>query len=199
VVTPGAAVIRSYLETHWVAAALFMGVALLLLLPLGVPGGDRALLLIYLASPIYMLHQVEEHLGDRFRNYVNTRVFGGVEALTPGDVLLINLPGVWGINLAALYAAYFIGPGWGLAAAYLILVNGLSHVGMAAHLRGYNPGLASAALVFIPFGLFAVIEIPGTALQHSVGLAIAFGIHAAIALHARQRALAGRGVATSMA
>lgn len=185
--------IRSYFEAHWVAAALCMGVALLLLLPLGIPGGDRALLLVYLASPIYMLHQVEEHLGDRFRNYVNSKVFGGVEALTPGDVLLINLPGVWGINLAALYAAYFVDPGWGLAAAWLILVNGLSHVGMAAHLRGYNPGLASAALVFIPFGLFAVVEIPGTALQHTVALAIAIGIHAAIALHARHRALAGRG------
>ncbi|MCG6207936.1 HXXEE domain-containing protein [Rhodopseudomonas sp. HC1] len=181
-----------YLEAHWVAAALCMGVALLLLLPLGVPGGDRALLLIYLASPIYMLHQVEEHLGDRFRRYVNSVVFGGVEALTPGDVLLINLPGVWGINLAALYATYFIEPGWGLAAAYLILVNGLTHVGMAAHLRSYNPGLASAALVFVPFGLFAVLTIPATALQHTVALAIAIGIHAAIALHARHRARAGR-------
>jgi hypothetical protein len=191
--------IRSYLEAHWVAAALCMGVLLLLLLPLGVPGGDRALLLIYLASPIYMLHQVEEHLGDRFRRYVNSVVFGGVEALTPGDVLLINLPGVWGINLAALYAAYFVGPGWGLAAAYLILINGLTHVAMAAHLRGYNPGLASAALVFIPFGLFAVLHIPGTALQHAVAFAIAFGIHAAIALHARHRARAGRVVVTSLA
>ena len=185
--------IRSYLEVHWVAAALAMGVMLLLLLPLGVPGGDRALLLIYLASPIYLLHQVEEHLGDRFRRYVNSAVFGGVEALTPGDVLLINLPGVWGINLAALYAVYFIDPGWGLAATYLILINGITHMAMAAHLREYNPGLASAALVFIPFGLFAVVEIPGTALQHGVGLAIAIGIHAAIALHARQRAVAGRG------
>lgn len=191
--------IRAYLEAHWVAAALAMGVLLLLLLPLGVPGGDRALLLIYLASPIYMLHQVEEHLGDRFRTYVNSVVFGGVEALTPGDVLLINLPGVWGINLAALYAAYFIAPGWGLAAAYLILVNGLTHVAMAAHLRATNPGLASAALVFIPFGLYAVLHIPATSLQHAVALAIALGVHAAIALHAKQRARAGRVVVSAAA
>ncbi|ACF02125.1 conserved hypothetical protein [Rhodopseudomonas palustris TIE-1] len=191
--------IRSYLEAHWVAAALFMGVALLLLLPLGVPGGDRALLLIYLASPIYMLHQVEEHLGDRFRRFVNSRVFGGVEALTTGDVLLINLPGVWGINLAALYAAYFVGPGWGLAAAWLILVNGLTHLGMAAHLRSYNPGLASAVLVFIPFGLYAVVTIPATMLQLVVALVIALGIHAAIALHALQRARAARGAANAAA
>ena len=184
--------IRSYIEAHWVAAALFMGVALLLLLPVGIPGGDRALLLIYLASPIYMLHQVEEHFGDRFRKYVNTFVFGGVEALTTGDVLLINLPGVWGVNLACLYAAHFFGSGWGLSAAYLILINGISHLGMAAHLRSYNPGLGSAVLVFIPFGLVSALLIPGTALQHGVGLAVALGIHAAIALHALHRANAGR-------
>lgn len=75
----------------------------------------------------------------------------------------------------------------------MILVNGLSHLGMAAHLRSYNPGLASAVLVFIPFGLYAVLTIPATTLQLVVTLAIAIGIHAAIALHARQRAMAGRG------
>ena len=190
--------IRAYVESHWVAAALFMGVALLLLLPLGIPGGDRAMLLIYLASPIYMLHQVEEHLGDRFRNYVNTAVFGGIEALTTGDVLLINLPGVWGINLAALYAAHFFGSGWGLVAAYLILINGISHLGMAARLRGYNPGLGSAVLVFIPFGLVSAFQIPGTALQHGVGFALALGIHIAIALHALYRVRSG-GIAAAQA
>ena len=190
--------IRHYIKAHWVAAALFMGVALLLLVPLGIPGGGRAMLLIYLASPIYMLHQGEEHLGDRFRTYVNKVVFGGVEALTTGDVLMINLPGVWGINLAALYAAHFFGAGWGLAAGYLILVNGLSHVGMAARLRGYNPGLGSALLVFIPFGLFCAFQIPGTALQHGVGLVVAIGVHAAIALHALHRASVG-GLASARA
>ena len=136
--------VKSFLATHWVAGSLFMALALLLLLPAGIPGGDGAVLLVYLASPIYMLHQVEEHLGDRFRRYVNTVVFGGVEALSTSDVLVINLPGVWGINLAALYAAHFAGAGWGLVAGYMILINGVSHVAMALHLRGYNPGLVTA-------------------------------------------------------
>jgi len=192
---PDVSSVKSYVETHWVAAALFMGIALLLLVPVGVPGGDRALLLVYLASPIYMLHQVEEHLGDRFRTYINGVVFGGVEALTTADVVIINLPGVWGINLVALYAAYFAGTGWGLAASYLILINGLSHVGMAARLRGYNPGLASAALVFIPFGLASILLIPGSAIQHGIALVIAIGIHVAIALHAHHRAGVARLVA----
>jgi hypothetical protein len=183
-------VIKAWLEMHWVAGALFMGVALLLLVPVGISVSDPALLLIYLASPVYMLHQVEEHSGDRFRTYVNKVVFGGVEALTARDVLWINLPGVWGINLAALYAAHFTGAGYGLAAPYLLLVNGISHLGMAAHLRSYNPGLASGAIVFIPFGLVSVFRIPAAPVQHALGLAIALAIHAAIAIHAKLRAAA---------
>lgn len=180
--------VKSFLATHWVAGSLFMAFALLLLLPAGITGGDRAVLLVYLASPIYMLHQVEEHLGDRFRRYVNRVVFGGVEALTTSGVLVVNLPGVWGINLTALYAAHFAGAGWGIVAGYMILINGISHVAMALHLRGYNPGLVTAALVFIPFGLASVVLIPGTAFQHVLGFALALGVHAAIALHIRHRA-----------
>lgn len=180
--------VKSFLAAHWVAGSLFMAFALLLLLPAGIPGAGGAVLLVYLASPIYMLHQVEEHLGDRFRRYVNQVVFGGVEALSTSAVLVVNLPGVWGINLAALYAAHFAGAGWGLVAGYMILINGISHVAMALHLRGYNPGLVTAALVFIPFGFASVVLIAGTAFQHVLGCAIALGVHAAIALHIRHRA-----------
>jgi hypothetical protein len=187
--------ILDWLQRHWVTGALFMGAALLAVLPIAWGAFDRSLLLIYLASPIYMLHQVEEHAGDRFRSYVNTRVFGGIEALTLRDVLWINLPGVWGLNLAALYAARFSDTGDGLAAPYLLLVNGIAHLGMAARLRGYNPGLASGAIVFIPFGLMSVALIPGTPAQHAFGFAIAILIHAAIAFHARRRAGAARTAA----
>ena len=187
--------VKQWLENHWVAGALFMGIALLLLLPVAAAGNDRAVLLIYLASAIYMLHQVEEHTGDRFRIYVNSKVFGGVEALTVGDVLWINLPGVWGINLAALYAALFAGAGYGLAAPYLILVNGIAHVGMAAKLRAYNPGLATGVVLFFPFALASIVLIPATAAQHALGLAISLAIHAAIAIHAKLRAQAALAAA----
>jgi len=187
--------IKHWLESHWVAGALFMGVALLLLVPVVVAGNDRYVLLIYLASAVYMIHQVEEHTGDRFRTYVNSKVFGGVEALTVGDVLWINLPGVWGVNLAALYAALFAGAGYGLAAPYLILVNGIAHLGMALRFRSYNPGLATGLLLFIPFGLASVVLIPAMAAQHALGLAISFAIHAVIAIRAKLRASAAAALA----
>lgn len=177
----GKTMIKSWLEAHWVAGAIFMAGALLLLLPVL---SDRSIgfLLVYLASPLYMLHQVEEHMGDRFRTYANTVVFGGVEGLTVADVLWVNLPGVWGVNLAALYAAYVLDPGWGLAAAYLILVNGISHVAMAVKAKGYNPGLATGAVLFIPFGLFSIFFIPATTVQQVVGLSVSLLVHAGIIL-----------------
>lgn len=180
--------IKDWLENHWVAGALFMGVALLLLAPVVIAGNDRSVLLVYLASAVYMIHQVEEHTGDRFRAYVNSKVFGGVEALTIGDVLWINLPGVWGVNLVALYAAFFVDPGYGLMAPYLILVNGIAHVGMAARLRAYNPGLVTGVVLFFPFALASIVLIPATPAQHALGLAISLAIHAAIAIHAGLRA-----------
>jgi hypothetical protein len=188
----GSTMIKSWLQAHWVAGAIFMGLALLLLAPIGIAGESQALLLIFLASPVYMLHQVEEHSGDRFRSYINGTVFGGVQALSVADVLWINLPGVWGMNFIALYAARFIDVGWGVAAGYLILINGIAHIGMAARFRGYNPGLATGTLVFVPFGLFSVLTVPASPVQHAVGFAIALAIHVAIAVRANLNASAAR-------
>jgi hypothetical protein len=182
--------LRRLLIVHWVASALFMGVALLALAPLVVATWAWPLALIYLHSPLYMLHQVEEHTDDRFRSFVNRRVFGGIEALTTEAVLWINLPGVWGINLAALYAGALAGSGWGLAAPYLMVVNAIGHIGIGVRLRGYNPGLVSAMVLFLPLGLYSLVTIPGSVLQHAVGLVVSVLIHAWIILTVRRRAAA---------
>lgn len=183
---------KDSLAAHWVTGAMFMCGALLLVLPV-LPGGPERI--IYLAGPLYMLHQVEEHLGDRFRTFVNTRVFG-VEALTVADVLWVNLPGVWGLNLAALYAAAALGPGWGLAAVYLILLNGISHIGMAVALRSYNPGLVTGAALFVPFGLWGIASVPGTMAQQAFGLAVAVAVHAAIMVTVKRNAARARAGAS---
>lgn len=181
---------KNWLQAHWVAGALFMAGLQILLVPFF--AADRAMLMVFLASPLYMLHQLEEHWGDRFRSYVNNTVFGGVEALTVADVLWVNLPGVWGLNILSLYAAAAFGPGWGLSAAYLILVNGIAHVGMAAHFKGYNPGLVTGAVCFIPFAIVSFMLIPARADQHVVGLFVSLLIHAAIVVLVKRNASHGR-------
>lgn len=180
------------LNQHWVPIALCLAIVLTLLIPILALHWSSAWLLTYAMLPVYMFHQFEEHTGDRFRHFVNQHVFHGVEALTPLAVLWINLPGVWGLGLACIYAASFAGIGWGLGIVYLVLVNALMHIVAAIAWQKYNPGLWTALILFVPIGtlaLFKVNKVPGVQwFHHLIGLAIAVLIHVAIMIHTRNRA-----------
>src|SRR5215813_14043384 len=93
-------------DWQWPAAAVFAGVFLLTLVPLFAGLAGAALTLVYVQLPVYLLHQGEEHIGDRFRLYVNRAVGGGREALTPAATFWINSLGVWVYNLVFLYLAW---------------------------------------------------------------------------------------------
>lgn len=157
------------------------------------------LLLIYLHTPGYMIHQVEEHEGDRFRHFVNGRVFGGLDVLRTGDILVINLPLVWGMNLAALYAAFVYGAGYGLVAPYAMLVNALTHFGAAIRFRSYNPGVVTSAVIFIPLSVVTIFLVSTWAsaslAQHAIGLGLAILIHVFIVGEALRRFALLRGKA----
>jgi hypothetical protein len=182
--------IRDWLAGRWVAGAMFMGLCLLAILPILMSAWPPALLLIFLHGPIYMLHQVEEHGRDRFRTYVNQKVFGGVEALTTDAVLWINIPCVWGLTLVALYAAWLVAPGWGLMAPYLVMVNALTHIANAVKRREYNPGLLTSIFLFLPLGIVTLYVIPGTLEQTVFALCISLLVHvmivATVLRHVRQ-------------
>jgi hypothetical protein len=184
--------IRAWIVGNWMYAGLTAGLFLLVLVPLLAGVWSLALLLVYLHGPVYMLHQVEEHAGDRFRHFVNLHIGHGRNALTTAAVILINIPGVWGINLAALYLARFVDVGLGLIAVYLMLVNAPTHIIAAAVLRGYNPGLGSAVILFLPLSLWTLwvlAHTPGVgALDHVIGLAVAVLIHVALVVHVLRRA-----------
>ena len=177
-----------FLKAHWVAGAGLMAGALLLMTPLLYGVWPLALLLIFLHSPGYMIHQVEEHTDDRFRTYINQRMFGGREALTTADVIWINAGEVWGLNLAALYIAASVGPGWALIAPYLMLVNALAHIGPAIRFRSYNPGLTTSFLIFLPLGILTLYSIPATLPQHALGFGLSVALHAKIAVDAVRKA-----------
>ncbi|MEW5421770.1 HXXEE domain-containing protein [Amorphus sp. 3PC139-8] len=168
------------------------GLFLLAVTPLFAADVGRPFLLVFLQLPIYMLHQLEEHAGDRFRRYLNETMAGGREALTTPAVVLINVGGVWGVDLAAIYLARFAALGFGLIAVYLTLVNAIVHIVSALGQRRYNPGLATAIVLFLPVGIAALVSVSGqtgvTATQHGIGLGIAILIHVAIAVHVKRRA-----------
>jgi hypothetical protein len=177
---------------NWMFAGLIAGLFLLAVLPLFAGQWSVAMVAVYLQLPAYMLHQVEEHAGDRFRRYINRNVAGVPDALTTVAVVVVNVPLVWGVDLAAIYLARFVAIGWGLIAVYLMLVNAVVHVVAAVAKRGYNPGLATAVALFLPlsiWGLVAVSAVPGvTIFQHAIGLGLAVVLHAGLAVHVMRRA-----------
>lgn len=190
-----------WLYEYWVPAALVAAIVLGLVVPLLAQQGNVSQVLIFSLLPIYMFHQVEEHIGDRFRTFVNSKVFRGIEGLTPLAVLWINLPGVWGVGLLSTYAATFVGVGWGLSVVYLTLVNSVAHFVAAALWRQYNPGLWTALILFVPVGAWALWRVSTEPdvrwIHHGVGLAVGAGIHIAIVIHTLRHAASARSLHTA--
>jgi hypothetical protein len=176
-------------EWQWPAAALFAAVALFAVLPVVAVVSGLGLALIVAQLPVYMVHQWEEHSGDRFRRYINRVVGGGREALTPGATFWINSLGVWAVDLAAMYLAVAVAPRAGLVAGYLAVVNALLHIGPALARREYNPGLITAVVLFLPLGGWCVAEAGAGAglAAHLAGAAGALGVHVAIIAHVVRR------------
>jgi hypothetical protein len=178
-------------EWQWPAASLLAACFLLLLVPVWLRVAGLALTLVYLQLPVYMLHQWEEHAGDRFRQYVNQRMAGGREALTPTATFWINALGVWAVDLASLSLAGFVNLSLGLIAVYLALVNALVHIVAATARREYNPGLWTALGLFLPLGGWGLYEVAtasgATWVGHAVGIAAAVAGHAAIIVYIVRR------------
>ena len=173
-----------WLAKRWVSSALFMAFGFTVLAPAIAISFPGFALLLYLHLPAYMFHQFEEHAGDRFRHFANEKMFNGREVLRPVDVIVVNLPLVWGVNLFAFYAAIFLAPGASLVAPYLLLVNAVLHVATTLRLKCYNPGLITAILLFLPLSIATLLlslKMPGiTVWDHGFGLAAALAIHVAI-------------------
>jgi len=178
--------------TYWVYGGSLSGMLLCALLPALAAVWSPSLLAVFAQLPVYMLHQWEEHDADRFRRFVNQNVAKGREALSPAAVWAINVPGVWGVNLASFYLALEGGVGWGLIAIYLTLVNATVHILASLATRTYNPGVISAIALFLPVGIWSWLTVVDTgqvhATHHTVGLGAAILIHVAIVAHVKLRA-----------
>lgn len=172
------------LASSWVYGGFLAGFVFLLLLPVFTAGLSPAFLFVVLQLPIYMLHQYEEHDGDRFRHFVNRFVGGGREVLSTRAVFLINIGGVWLVNVVSIWLAATVGIGFGLIGVYATLVNALVHLGPALATRRYNPGLATAIVLFLPLGGAGawLVTASGQAglPYHVLGLGVALALHAAI-------------------
>lgn len=174
--------IFSRLITNWVYGGFLAGLLLLALLP--ILALSRVLVATVFCLCAYMIHQYEEHDDDRFRRFLNSNIAAGRAGLTHFDVFLINVPGVWGVIAIAAWLVAARGPGYGLIAVYLLLVNAFAHIVGAIVYRKYNPGLWTAIFIFIPVGIYCLraIQFAGGAMlsMNVLGLGVAVLIHGAI-------------------
>lgn len=175
----------------WVYGGALAAILILLLAPLWTKNWSAPLIATFLLLPAYMIHQYEEHDGDRFRIFFNETIGKGYDVLSPLAVFITNVPGVWGVIAASLYAAVGFNLGWALVAVYLVLVNALVHIVHAVIFRRYNPGLATALTMFLPLGGLTLwlIQQSGAAspAYHAIGILVAVAIHAAILLHVHRK------------
>lgn len=176
---------------QWPYAALFTAGFLAMLSPLVFRFAGWPLGLVYLQLPIYMLHQYEEHAGDRFRLWVNNMIGHGRDVLTPIATFWINSLLVWLLDLVAIYLAVFVDLSLGLIAIYLPMLNAFGHIVPAVLLRKYNPGLITSIVVFLPVGLLSTVIVSraaGCDLQdHLLALGVAIAVHGTIIAHVRRR------------
>jgi hypothetical protein len=171
---------------QWPMAALFAAYMLLAMTPVWLHFTGIAMTLLLVQLPLYMVHQFEEHHNDRFRRYLNEKV-AHCDALTPAGAFWINSLGVWGLDLVMIYLAVFVDMRFALAAFYLPLVNGLTHIRETVARREYNPGLCTSIVLFLPvagLGLYEVSKASAATWgDHALGLGIAVAIHVAIIVY----------------
>jgi hypothetical protein len=172
------------LYRNWVYGGSLAGILIFLLAPLILRGWSWPMIAVFLQLPLYMVHQYEEHDGDRFGRFVNGMLGDGRIVLSAAAIFVINVPGVWGVNAVSIWLAGTYGVGFGLIGIYLTLVNAVVHIIPTIRLRRYNPGLVTGILLFLPVGIWSLVEVsavPGvTWVHHLLGLAVAILIHAAI-------------------
>ncbi len=115
--------------------------------------------LVCLTLPVYMIHQFEEHgfdlLGRRYHFLAAMCAMLGHPDLAhcpadPAFILAVNVGGgVWIPGLVAI-ALRRKNVAVGACTVGIPLINTLAHVGPAIAFGSYNPGLATALVLFIP-------------------------------------------------
>ncbi|MEM8881583.1 MAG: HXXEE domain-containing protein [Pseudomonadota bacterium] len=183
---------HAFLLVHWMKVGTFMAPFLLLvafsLRAETAPSSDpRTLALVLLVA--YIVHQFEEHWIDlfgrvfAFKPYLNNFLSGvtgqssGTEIVSDAAVFVINTSLVWLVAALAIWrgAARIFAT---LCMAAIVVVNAISHIAAGVVSSGYNPGLLTAVLVFLPVGgfVYATLLRTGRASVRLVLLSLLWGV-----------------------
>ena len=133
------------------------------------------LILAWLFPVTYFIHVGEEYWAGVALAPSASKIRGA--NLTPTQFLILH-----GFAVLLILAGMFIShrlkfrPWLLVCLGTVVLINGLFHVYGTLKIAGYNPGLASGLLIWIPFGVIAMIYLRKRVPPRKYLLAIAIGV-----------------------
>ncbi|MEM1152680.1 MAG: HXXEE domain-containing protein [Pseudomonadota bacterium] len=185
---------HTFLTVHWMKVGTFMAPLLLLIAFTFRSDGEllsnpRMLSLLLLVA--YIVHQFEEHWVDlygrtyAFKPYLNEFLStqmgyeSSVEFMSDSSVFVINTSLVWLVGALAIWrgSAHIFTT---LCMAAIVVVNAISHIVAGAVAGGYNPGLLSAVVIFLPLGIavYGRLLLAGAATRRLVIASLIWGLFA---------------------
>ena len=159
---------QDFMVEHWMKVGAFVA-PILLFMAFRQRGANRSnlfgdvSLMASVFAAAYLLHQVEEHwvdlLGREYPLYDTlNRLIANVAGddkfgvMTPQALFYINAGTVWTIAFLAILASpRLVFPA--LAMAALMFVNAVAHIVVGIVQFGYNSGLATSIILFLPLTL----------------------------------------------
>ena len=143
--------------------------------------------LAWLFPATYLLHVTEDYVAGVALATSPTKIRGA--NLTPTQFLILN-----GFACLLILAGMFISkrlrfrPWLMICLATVVMVNGLFHVAGGIRIAGYNPGLISGLLIWIPLGVATLVYLKGRMIPRKYWAAIVVGvlINVVVLLLARQ-------------
>jgi hypothetical protein len=175
----------------WARMSLPFAVLALCSLPIFLTANNLWLILLYTLLPVYMIHQYEEHAHGRFVDFFNSTIGKEYDVLTKASAFWINILEVWVLFIVSFYLAKYVATGIALVPVYATVFNGFTHAIASIVLRRYNPGLYTALLLFLPWGIFLLVYFnaitQSSLVFNGVGLLVSILLHAIIVGYALRR------------
>jgi hypothetical protein len=175
----------------WARMSLPFAVLVLCSLPIFLTANNLSLILLYTLLPVYMIHQYEEHAHGRFVDFFNSTIGKEYDVLTKVSAFWINILEVWVLFIVSFYLAKYVAIGVAFVPVYATIFNGFTHAIASIVLRRYNPGLYTALVLFLPWGIFLLIYFNAitrsSLLFNGVGLLVGILLHAIIVVYALRR------------
>jgi hypothetical protein len=149
-----------WFHREWMRAGLVVAVFLLVYLTVLVAPANLVLYAMLLCAPLYMLHETEEYLfPGGFVEFANRDLYRQdpqTGMLDEKLVYWINMGYIWlPLPICGLLASHDLR--WGAWMPYFLILQAVVHAGLSiAARRWYNPGLATAWLLHVPFAVWAI-------------------------------------------